>query len=391
MTFDIRPFWLIAALAATGFGLLVLIVKKAYPSYLGRVMTVWGVANLCLGAAFAIRFERALVGQFLFNVFSATLVITCLCLEYAAVSQLKRQPTRTGWVVAPPVLVFLVCLWFTFVERNISAELLFCNFVNLAMMCVIAWSLLWKEKDLRPFADRIAAAAYLLLALATSGVIVDFIRNAQFTPEYDFSRPRALFNVIAAILTEGIVFPLFLLMLSERLNQALLIQAMRDPLTGLYNRRAFEEIAYRELAGAVRSGSSLSVLMVDLDHFKRINDQYGHGAGDAVLDAAAVTLRGALRDEDFVCRWGGDEFCALLPRSKREQAEMAAERVRQAFERAEPQFEAEAARVTVSIGIAAGQAQTADIADMVRLADAALYRAKNEGRNRIVFAGDPAA
>ena len=105
MTFDIRAFWLIGALGACGFGLLVLIVKKAYPSYLGRVLSLWGAANVALGGSYAIRLGGPWEGQFVYHVLSNTLVATCLSLEYWAIRDLKRQPSSTGWIVGPPLLM----------------------------------------------------------------------------------------------------------------------------------------------------------------------------------------------------------------------------------------------------------------------------------------------
>jgi hypothetical protein len=248
MTLDIRPFWLIGALAATGFGLLVLLVKKTYPDHLARVLSLWGVANLCLGAGYAVRLGPSWEGQFVFHILSNTLVTACLSLEYGAMRKLRRQPSSTGWIAGPPFLVFAVCTWFTFVRRNISIELLVFDFINMAIMILIA-RCLWRKEDGRwLFADVVAASFYVLLGIATCAVIADFFRDGRFPPEYDFNIPRAVFNCIAAVLTEGIVFPLFLLMVSERLNRDLMVKALRDSLTGLYNRRAFEEIAFREIA-----------------------------------------------------------------------------------------------------------------------------------------------
>jgi len=388
MTFDIRAFWLIGALGACGFGLLVLIVKKAYPSYLGRVLSLWGAANVALGGSYAIRLGGPWQGQFVYHVLSNTLVATCLSLEYWAIRDLKRQPSSTGWIVGPPLLMFTCCTWLTSFHRNITIELLVFDIINMSMMVLIARSLLRKEDNRRPFADVIAATVYALLAMGTCGVIVDFFRKGQFGTEYDFNAPRSIFNGISAVVIEGIIFPLFLLMLSERLNRDLVVQAMRDPLTGLYNRRAFEEIAFREMSGASRSGLGLSVLMIDIDHFKQINDQHGHVAGDVALRAAATTLRSSMRDEDFLCRWGGDEFCALLPRARLEHATVVAERILEAFRDFNFHLEKGPIEIALSIGITTYNSSAKDLTELVDRADAALYEAKNTGRNRWAIAPD---
>jgi diguanylate cyclase (GGDEF)-like protein len=284
--------------------------------------------------------------------------------------------------------MFANCVWFTFIQRNISVELLISNFIDMALMILIARSLLRAEDGQRPFADVVTSFVYALLAIATCGVILDFFRSGNFSPEYNFNCPRAIFNGVAAIVTEGIVFPLFLLMVSERLNRDLTVQAMRDPLTGLYNRRALEEIAFHEISGAARAGQSLSVVLFDIDHFKQVNDQYGHAAGDALLKAAAAALRRTLRDEDFLCRWGGDEFCALIPRAGREQAENVAGRVLQAFKELDFSFKGITVQASVSIGIVTDESHKENFSSFFDRADAALYRAKEEGRNNFAFASD---
>jgi diguanylate cyclase (GGDEF)-like protein len=386
MSLDIRPFWLIGALFAGGFGLLVLVVRKAYPADLARVLMLWGLAHLCLGLNYSLRLGAAREGQFAFNVLSNTLIAVCLSLEYRAIRELKHQPSSPGWIIGPPLIMFTVCAWLTLVQRNISIENMAFDCINAFMMLVIARVLLQPEDGRRLFPDVIAAMLFFALAVAICAVIANFIVDHQFSAEYDFNSPRAIFNNIASILAGGVAFPIFLLMVSERLNRNLVLQAMRDPLTSLFNRRAFEEIAFREMSGAVRTGMSLSLLIFDIDHFKQVNDLYGHTAGDAVLNAVVTNLRRSLRDEDFLCRWGGDEFLALLPRTKREQAQNVAERVLDTFKEFAFPVDGKSIQVGVSIGIVTNEGAAKDISSLIKLADSALYRSKTAGRRRFAFA-----
>jgi diguanylate cyclase (GGDEF)-like protein len=124
------------------------------------------------------------------------------------------------------------------------------------------------------------------------------------------------------------------------------------------------------------------VLMLDVDHFKSINDQYGHAEGDLVLKRVAHTLHDGLRVGDVVARWGGEEFCLLLPRTRLAEGHALAERLTLRI------AATGTPRVTVSIGVAEAQAQTETVDEVIRRADAALYRAKQAGRNRVVVAGD---
>lgn len=160
-------------------------------------------------------------------------------------------------------------------------------------------------------------------------------------------------------------------------------QAVRDPLTGLYNRRYMEETFRRELARAGRHGGTLGVLLVDLDGFKAFNDREGHAAGDSLLQQVGRLLGSVVRAEDVACRYGGDEFLVLLPGAAAPDLASRGEQVCSAL-RSAPAFAA--AAVTVSIGAAVHPANGSDLDGLLRAADAALYRAKAAGKDRTVLA-----
>ena len=155
--------------------------------------------------------------------------------------------------------------------------------------------------------------------------------------------------------------------------------ARTDPVTGLMNRRAAEEVLEREASRAQRFGSRISVALIDIDHFKQLNDRHGHAAGDEALRAVAQVMGSAMRGVDVAARWGGDELVAVLPATGLEGARSFAERVRAAVEQLGPSVMRGA---TLSIGVAELQPGE-DWADAVRRADARLYEAKDAGRNRV--------
>lgn len=157
----------------------------------------------------------------------------------------------------------------------------------------------------------------------------------------------------------------------------------RDSLTGLLKHSRIKEQVDAELSRAVRSGDNLSVVMLDLDHFKKINDTYGHPAGDKVIKAIAHLLRQRLRKTDAVGRYGGEEFVAVLPRCNREEAQTLMEDVRHRFSEITFTVDQRAFNVTLSAGIAAYRPGVERAEQLLQEADAALYRAKSEGRNRI--------
>ncbi len=170
-------------------------------------------------------------------------------------------------------------------------------------------------------------------------------------------------------------------------NAELDLISRTDLLTGLCNRRHIEERLGELASAARRQGSPLCVLMLDIDHFKQVNDTVGHAGGDAVLREFAVRLRSAMRDEDVPGRWGGEEFLVLLPNTELVGARALGQRVCDGVGVATfPLADGDTLRVTVSGGCAVGDGT--DPEELVRRADAALYEAKESGRNRIV-AGEP--
>lgn len=175
--------------------------------------------------------------------------------------------------------------------------------------------------------------------------------------------------------------------LREELRQ----QALRDPLTGLYNRRYLDDTLHREVRRAERSGEPLSLLLLDIDHFKSCNDTFGHDAGDTVLKRLGDLLSGWTRAGDVVSRYGGEEFVALLPQTDAETAVYRADTLRRQFEALAITHEGRAlGSWTISAGVAVYPGDGVDPQALLQAADRAMYRCKHEGRNRVSCAGDAA-
>ena len=171
------------------------------------------------------------------------------------------------------------------------------------------------------------------------------------------------------------------------LEQELWLQARVDYLTGVSNRRHFMERAEQELHRCVRYGGQLSILMLDIDHFKLINDRYGHKVGDLVIKTLTQVCTASLRDVDVIGRMGGEEFAVLLPETDRSVAVSAAERLRVAIDQAKvPLADGLPVKFSVSIGVAAMQSADDNLDVLLNRADAALYEAKGSGRNRVCAA-----
>jgi diguanylate cyclase (GGDEF)-like protein len=190
----------------------------------------------------------------------------------------------------------------------------------------------------------------------------------------------AVFALETMLYVVGTAF-IVLVMAKERTVRIQRDAASTDELTGILNRRGFYVAAHQLVARQTKKGEPVSVLMFDLDHFKSINDRYGHATGDEALRVFATSVSGTMRASDVVARFGGEEFIAILPGSLAD-ARAAAERVRLAFQGAAGTVAGRPVAATVSIGAASAEV-CEDIATLIAAADSALYRAKSNGRNRV--------
>jgi diguanylate cyclase (GGDEF)-like protein len=158
-----------------------------------------------------------------------------------------------------------------------------------------------------------------------------------------------------------------------------------DPLTGVYNRRAYDKRIKEELLRFMRHGSPFSIVILDVDHFKSVNDRYGHAVGDLCLKEIIVRVQPVLRESDFLARFGGEEFVVLLPETERKGAVEAAEKLRQSIEKTEFLHRGDKVAITISLGVTQVTADDQTPESLFTRVDRALYRAKNEGRNRVAY------
>jgi diguanylate cyclase (GGDEF)-like protein len=220
--------------------------------------------------------------------------------------------------------------------------------------------------------SRIVVGAFWLIAVVLTVAVPTILEPNRLR---ELAEGRALSIAIVSLIAVALV------KFAER-EHNLRWDALIDPLTGVFNRRSFLEFSVREEARAQRGGAGFAVLMIDIDHFKRVNDTYGHQAGDAVIKELADVATRTLRPSDILARYGGEEFVVSLPDTDYAQARVVAERLRTAIETAAVISEAGAIRFTVSIGVATCS-HNQPLRDAIARADKALYAAKNAGRNRV--------
>ncbi len=162
-------------------------------------------------------------------------------------------------------------------------------------------------------------------------------------------------------------------------------QATHDPLTGLFNRRYLDQILYGEIAHARQNGSLVGILMADVDHFKKINDTYGHKAGDLMLQAVGDLMKSCVRSADIVCRYGGEEFVIVMPGASAPTVSKCAEEIRSKFQSLHVKFEDQEIYATISLGGAIYPLHGSNVDEVFVHADRAMYQAKQNGRNRVVI------
>jgi diguanylate cyclase (GGDEF)-like protein len=252
---------------------------------------------------------------------------------------------------------------------------------------------LWGAREMR------AGRAWWLLFSATAvtlplfalRAIVAYFEIFQFsTPESSIAPNPVQLAIFVGMVALGMLGSMgFILMIKEKADHMVRSLAMIDPLTGIFNRRAFMEMAEKEYATAQRNKLPLAVLMLDIDFFKKINDDHGHPAGDAVLVSITQILADGLRKQDTLGRFGGEEFCVLLPNTNEAGAMVLAEKMRRAVAETVLSASGNSLSVTISSGITVCQPGCAvckqSFQQLLNHADDALYQAKRNGRNQSIL------
>ena len=352
-----------------------------------RAASDWLRANLLAGLGLVVLlFDTGLPRAICLMLAASLLIVSSVSLR-RGLQSFFRQPqavTRQVLVVAIPcALNFLVWLPAGLITTGIVSS------------CLVAGAILIKAASdthtvlAREFRPGTALAADVLLGFMATyyGLIALGALGMRFTPGWmpDAETIQILLAVTASGLTIAVSFVLGYIVVM-RLVYRLQHLSQHDSLTGLLNRRAIENSLGKEAQRLQRFGEVYSVMLVDIDHFKRINDNLGHAAGDEVLRAVATILSEHAREVDRVARYGGEEFCVLLPHTDHEGALQAAERLRSAVHRSDIPWQDELICVTISTGLATAQDPDEPLHALLKRADDALYRAKTEGRNRVVAA-----
>jgi diguanylate cyclase (GGDEF)-like protein len=291
-----------------------------------------------------------------------------------------RKPIRTRW---PFVLLGLSLAVYTamFLARvPYTANVI--NLPNVAVNLASVWMLVRKG---RKGVSRVSA---IVLGLTAAGMAYRaWLTNNRYIRPWETvhaqTDPRWLYSLALLAFLATCMVMCYLWYLVTELSRVLALQAHTDSLTGALNRRAMEEVALRETYRSIRHGNPLCMIVLDVDHFKRLNDARGHAAGDCALQALVTQVKSMLRANDVLARTGGEEFTILLPDTHASAGILAAERVRYAIENLETLFDDKPLKFTVSAGVAQLDPAQGSWENMMRRADTAMYEAKEHGRNAV--------
>lgn len=314
--------------------------------------------------------------------------LTAQGLSVIALRMLLGEPLRGRLVLAVGVIGWLGVAWFGLIDVDYRYRVLW------GSVAIAINMLLNVEALTGGFRWGGSRARNVVLLFCVMAVALLVWRNGQLwlgAQQLDAVSVPSLTNVIYVTLTG--MQPLFasigfLLLYNEILQKELHLLARVDPLTEVKNRLAISEEASRLLSQAARQGQTLGVLMLDADHFKAVNDRFGHAGGDEVLRALVASIRATLRGNDVVGRVGGEEFVVLSPGTDLRTAMALGERVRRTVESTPLRIDDQCLRLTVSVGVAVAALSERDAAAVLQRADKALYEAKRAGRNRVMAAGD---
>jgi diguanylate cyclase (GGDEF)-like protein len=331
------------------------------------------VANLCMAVGLILRLFVDRLPYFVNTILADFLLMMGPGLFYIALSQftgLSYSKTLVGGIIAA-VLLFL--LYFTYGEDLAGLRMVVLSMGVTALISLLIHQL-WRTRQtsLRFSADLMLVSflLYGIFLIGRTSIMSLYPLREEFVNTPVQSITYLLSFAISFFWSTG-----FILMISQRLKNDLMEVATMDLLTRIPNRRATQAFLEKELSRAQRNDGEFSVLLIDIDNFKQVNDRWGHSVGDKVLVQTAGIFQSMLRKQDLVGRWGGEEFLVILPGSPHCDPEALADRLRHEVASSEHKHANASFHITVSIGVACAD-QTSTLDEIIRQADAALYRAK---------------
>lgn len=373
-----------AVLVSTSAGLVTYLFGRKYPEF--RSVKDWAVATLIISLSTALVFLRGVLQHDSVILISNVLLVLGMALSYRAFRFYRRESTTDtfGWALIGLAFTVTASWQLGYISEGLRSAIV------TGCVAIILWRIVWLFA-IRPLpqariAQRALAGTYCLYALLNS-----FRAAAAFAGTTSDVLDASMIEVIYISGTTVLWISVTLCVIwtvVERQHGDLKEMAMVDPLTRAMNRNALISAFDRERAHATRNKSTFAILLFDIDHFKQFNDNHGHLVGDQVLRSIVSTLKPAVRQNDSIGRYGGEEFVVLLSDVSKEIAMQVAERARQKFADTGIIVDDRKLDLTVSVGVSLYSTHGNTWDELFARADKALYQAKANGRNQIVYAGE---
>lgn len=388
---DLRTLFFVLMLVAAVLSCFMIFIWRAHKTYPG--FGTLAIANLVAALGFFLIGMRGAMPDALSIIVGNLLASGSLIITFEGIRRFFGRSPCLLFSVGLVVSMLPPLVYYTYAEPNVVARIVVVSAVGAVIGFRNTFEFLQSEASEPRFTRRFAAASYFIFALlmtARAALTPFFAARSDNFLAPDWTQAASFTTLIVFVIVWAI---LYILLNSERLQQELKATqteletlAATDFLTGTTNNRRFYEAGEYEIQRARRFRHPLSLLMFDLDFFKRVNDTYGHAGGDKVLKKIAAVCRRTLRNIDILGRLGGEEFAVLLPYTDGDGARAIAEYLRAAIEEAEIEFAGQIINVTASFGVSEATGADDCLQTVLERADALLYEAKRRGRNQVAAA-----
>jgi diguanylate cyclase (GGDEF)-like protein len=381
---DIRTLTLTNLLLGLFLGLGSLVFARIHPSFRG--FRILGYSYLLFAFGFTLLGLRQYISDFLSIVIANALIFSGFSLLILGILKFLKFDMDVFRKVSLYLLLLMAFsfLYFTYIETNINARIIVISVFIAGLSIFAGYKVLINKDSIILTFTRLLGFAFIYCAFIFSLRIYFTLFEPNLN---DFMNAGTIHGFSLIALQLVVITSSFSLTISacQQLANKLATQATIDSLTHVYNRRAFDEFANKSVLRAQREKTPISIIMMDIDLFKQVNDEYGHQIGDRVLKEFSQRLKNSLRQYDVLARYGGEEFTLLLPDTNNATAMLIAEKLRDKI--AQPVFFLEDGTeltVTASFGVATNQGDTIDRQQLILFADQALYQAKENGRNCVM-------
>ncbi|HET9686982.1 MAG TPA: GGDEF domain-containing protein [Pseudolabrys sp.] len=385
MTLDVHTLFLVTIYIEAILGLLLLFVWAQNMAL--RAVCWWGFAHMVRLVSIGLFSMYGSVPDLISIDLANALLFTAFAVTWTGARVFDGRPVEPVYLVTGAVIWLLICR-LPILAEDVNLRALIASGIITGYTWLTAYEF-WRGRD-EPLVSRwpaiILLSAHGALFLLRTPIVA--LLPGQVSDSVFSSVWMTVLSFEALLLTISDAF-ILLAMAKERTELRHRTAAMVDPLTGVANRRSFLQDAALIAKRHIGNPRPTAVLLIDLDHFKSINDRFGHAVGDSVLAIFAEAARKSMRGSDLIGRMGGEEFAAILIETSRDKASEVAERIRASFAHMAQEVDGHRVEATVSIGLVHCLERTLDIAELLTQADHALYYAKERGRNRIEIAANP--